>query len=166
MFCSRQWKLLLWIFGVLACINPYDRLPSIVKEFPCPVLAVLMVSGARARSSIPQPTRYLGCRGPSLRTADFANLPKSIAPNAFCAAIRLRVEDVESPKSKRERCKKATWIDKAHDGRRCALTVNVFFTQGKVSYLSFMCGTNGQCARRFLNAGDAVWRMALRILGS
>ena len=155
------------VCGILAYINPRGRLPSIVKEFPCPVLAILVASaGALAGSSIPQPTRYLGCRGPSLRPADFANLPKSIAPNAFCAAIRLRDEDVESPKSKRERCKKATWIDKAHDGRRFALTVNVFFTQGKVSYLSFMCGTNGQCARCFLNAGDAVWRRALRILGS
>ncbi|CAL1136637.1 unnamed protein product [Cladocopium goreaui] len=40
--------------------------------------------------------------------------------------------DVGSPKPKRERCKKATWIDKVHDGRRCALRVTTFFCLLKV----------------------------------
>ena len=116
------------VCGVLAYINPRGRLPSIVKEFPCPVLAILVASaGALAGSSIPQPIRYLGCRGPSLRPADFL---KTLKPkpqeyeshDVTCGfSSNLRAKD-----AKRDRGKQAanTCIDRAHGCLRCALTVS------------------------------------------
>ena len=116
------------VFGVLAYVNPCGRLPSIVKEISCPVLAVLVASaGALARSSIPQPTRYLGCRGPSLRRADFEKKQTQTRCHiGYLAAMDLRAKDVEVSKPKRDRGKQAanTCIGTAHGCLRCALTVS------------------------------------------